>query len=57
MAHVSGRHSWLTITGAQLYFWARLVYVPLYATGIPIVRTLAFLVATVGIVLILLALM
>jgi len=56
MAHVAGRHSWLTVAGAQLYFWARLVYVPLYAAGIPIVRTLAFLVATLGIVLILLAL-
>ena len=56
MAHEAGRHSWLTITGAQLYFWARLVYVPLYAAGIPIVRTLAFVVAVVGIVLILVAL-
>ena len=56
MAHAAGRHSWLTVTGAQLYFWARLVYVPLYAAGIPVVRTLAFLVAMVGIVLILVAL-
>ncbi len=56
IAHVAGRHSWLTTTGAELYFWARLVYVPLYAAGIPVVRTLAFLVATLGIVLILVAL-
>ncbi len=56
IAHVAGRHSWLTVTGAHLYFWARLVYVPLYAAGIPVVRTVAFLVATLGIVLVLIAL-
>jgi len=56
MAHVAGRHGWLTVTGAQLYFWARLIYVPLYAAGIPIARTVAFVVAVVGIVLILVAL-
>ena len=55
-AHVAGRHSWLTVWGSQLYFWARLVFVPMYAAGIPIVRTVAFLVAVAGIVLILLAL-
>ena len=56
VAHVAGRHSWLTVYGAQLYFWARLVYVPLYAAGTPVVRTLAFVIATVGIVMILVAL-
>ena len=56
LAHVTGRHSWLTVTGAELYFWARLIYVPLYAAGIPIARTLAFLVALAGIVMILVAL-
>ena len=56
IAHVAERHSWLTITGAHLYFWARLVYVPLYAAGTPVVRTLAFLVSLVGIVMILIAL-
>lgn len=55
-AHVAGRHGWMTVTGAQLYFWGRLVYVPLYAAGIPVVRTLAFLVSMVGIALILIAL-
>ena len=56
LAHVAGRHSWGTVLGAHLYFWARLVYVPLYAAGIPVVRTLAFGAALLGIVLILLAL-
>ncbi len=56
VAHVAGRHSGMTVIGAHLYFWARLAYVPLYATGIPIARTLAFLVAMLGITLILIAL-
>ena len=55
-AHAAGRHGWLTVTGAQLYFWARLVYVPIYAAGIPVARTLAFLVSLAGIVMILVAL-
>ena len=42
-AHVAGRHNGLTVGGAALYFWCRLAYVPLYATGIPIVRTVGFL--------------
>lgn len=56
IAHVAQRHSWLTITGAHLFFWARLVYVPLYAAGTPVVRTVAFLVSLLGILLILIAL-
>lgn len=50
------RHDSMTVLGAQLYFWARLAYVPLYAAGIPYVRTLAWTVSIVGIVLVLLAL-
>jgi uncharacterized MAPEG superfamily protein len=53
IAHVAGRHSWLTVAGAELYFWARVVYVPLYVLGVPGIRSLAFVVATVGIVMIL----
>ncbi len=56
-AHLAARHGWLTVWGAQLYFWARVAYVPLYAAGLPVVRTLAFLVATSGIAMILIALM
>ena len=56
IAHVAGRHSLLTITGVQFYFWSRLAYVPLYAAGIPVARTVAYLVSLLGVVLILLAL-
>jgi uncharacterized MAPEG superfamily protein len=46
----------MTVLGAQLYFWARLVYVPVYAAGIPYLRTLIWAASIVGIVLLLTAL-
>lgn len=55
IAHAADRNSSLTAMGAHLYFWARVVYVPLYALGIPYVRSLAFLVSMVGLVMILAA--
>jgi uncharacterized MAPEG superfamily protein len=42
-----------TALAVQLYFWARLVYVPLYAAGIPYVRSLVWVVSMLGIVLLL----
>jgi uncharacterized MAPEG superfamily protein len=45
-----------TALGAQLYFWARVAYLPAYAAGIPYVRTLAWTVSIVGLVLVLRAL-
>jgi uncharacterized MAPEG superfamily protein len=35
-------------TGAMLFFWARVVYVPVYLIGIPYLRTLVWLVGTIG---------
>ena len=56
IAHLLQRHSGMTVLGAQLYFWARLAYVPVYAAGIPYLRTLIWAVSIVGIVLLLTAL-
>ncbi|HET7083954.1 MAG TPA: MAPEG family protein [Rhizomicrobium sp.] len=42
--------------GAQLYFWARLVYIPIYAAGIPFARTAAWAVSIVGLVMVFAAL-
>jgi uncharacterized MAPEG superfamily protein len=56
IAQVADRHNWMTVWGAQLYFWARVLYVPLYVFGIPLIRSLAWNVAALGIILILLAL-
>lgn len=56
VAHVLQIHSDLTVLGAELYFWARLAYVPAYVAGIPWLRSLIWGVAVVGIVLVLVAL-
>jgi uncharacterized MAPEG superfamily protein len=56
IAYVIHRHSSMTVWGAQLYFWGRLAYVPLYAFGAPLVRSLAWNVATIGIIFVLLGL-
>lgn len=45
---VSQRGDASTALGAQLYFWSRVVYVPIYAAGIPYVRTLVWVVGIWG---------
>ncbi len=35
-------------TGAMLFFWARVVYVPIYLIGVPYLRTLLWLAGTIG---------
>ena len=50
---VTGRSNGDTAMGAQLYFWARVAYVPLYAAGIPFLRTVAWAASLVGLVMML----
>jgi uncharacterized MAPEG superfamily protein len=50
------RHDWATVWGAQAYLAARIIYLPLYAFGVPVLRTLTWLVATVSILLMYVAL-
>jgi uncharacterized MAPEG superfamily protein len=54
-AHLLQRHDATTVLGAQLYFWARLAHLPVYAAGIPYLRTLIWTVSIVGIVMVLAA--
>jgi uncharacterized MAPEG superfamily protein len=42
-----------TAMGAWIWLAARVVYLPLYALGVPVVRTIAFLASIVGIVMVL----
>ena len=49
VAHATGTHDALTEWGARLYFWGRVVYVLLYAAGAPLIRSLVWNVATIGI--------
>ena len=55
IAHVIGVQDPLTLWGAALYFWARVVYVPLYAFGVPYLRTVVFLVSLVGLLMVIAA--
>ena len=55
LAHQLGRETAFTEWGAGLYFSARLVYLPLYAFGVPLLRSLVSNIAFAGIILLLLA--
>ena len=52
MAHIAGKDGALTALGAHLYFFGRLIYLPLCAFGIPYVRSLVWLVALAGLVMV-----
>jgi uncharacterized MAPEG superfamily protein len=54
LATATGKHTALIAFGSQLYFYGRVIYLPLYAFGVPVVRTLAWSIATAGIITVLL---
>jgi uncharacterized MAPEG superfamily protein len=53
IANAAGRLNATTALGANLFFWGRLAYAPIYVFGIPWLRTLVWTVAVAGLVLIL----
>jgi uncharacterized MAPEG superfamily protein len=53
---VTNKATGQAMTGAAVWFWARVVYVPVYAAGIPVVRTGIWTVSIVGLVMMLTAL-
>lgn len=57
IAHVAGREGALTLWGCWMYLVARTVYLPLYAFGVPVVRTLVWLVGTAGLAMVLAAIL
>ncbi len=52
-----GHLGFKTSLGAHLYFFGRLIYLPLYAFGVPVVRSIVWLISMVGLLLILWALL
>jgi uncharacterized MAPEG superfamily protein len=56
VADAANRHGPSAVWGTQLYFWGRVIYLPVYAAGIPVIRSIVWTVATIGIALVLLAL-
>ena len=52
VAQIAGKTSAMTLLGAHLFFWGRLAHWLIYLAGIPWLRTLAWLVSVVGMILI-----
>ncbi|MEL6278889.1 MAG: MAPEG family protein [Pseudomonadota bacterium] len=54
VARSNGALTEMTALGSQIYLWARVAYVPAYAFGIPVLRTLIWMASIVGIFMVLL---
>ena len=54
IAHVAGRVNGTVILGEQLFLWARLAHAIIYTVGLPWLRTVAWVISVVGMLLILL---
>ena len=52
IAAVAGKANAMTATGALIFFWARLVYALIFLLGIAWLRTVAWAVSVVGMVMI-----
>jgi uncharacterized MAPEG superfamily protein len=47
----AGKSNPMTVLGAQLFFWGRAAYALVYLAGFPWIRTLAWFVSVIGMVL------
>ncbi len=52
IAAVAGKANAMTAMGALVFFWARLAYAVIYLLGIPWLRTAAWFVSVIGMVMI-----
>ena|SRR5689334_16543642 len=52
VAAITNTHDWLTLWGAHFYFWGRIGYAMLYWANLPLARSLAWNVPTLGILMI-----
>ncbi len=52
VAYLGGKLGDLTLWGGVLYVAGRALYVPLYAAGVPLVRSLAWFAAMIGLILV-----
>ena len=55
IGHALGRSGAMSALGAQLYLWARVLYVPAYVIAIPFTRTICWGLSIVGILLVMAA--
>jgi len=52
VAQITNKLDATTLLGAELFFWARLAYAVIYLAGLPWLRTAAWAVSVVGLVMI-----
>jgi uncharacterized MAPEG superfamily protein len=55
LVHALDKSTHTSVLGAQMYIWARVLYVPAYVIAIPFVRTLIWTASLVGILMVLAA--
>ena len=56
VAQIAGVRNPMTLLGAQLFFWGRVAHAIIYVAGIPWLRTVAWTVSMIGLLLIFLQL-
>jgi len=52
VAQAAGRFNAMTALGAQIFFWARVAHGAIYIAGVPWLRTAAWTVSVVGLIMI-----
>lgn len=52
MVHLLGREDWLSEVGAVIYVAGRALFLPLYAAGVPWIRTFSWNLATFGLAMV-----
>jgi uncharacterized MAPEG superfamily protein len=52
VAQVTNHANAMTAMGAELFFWARLIYAIVYVVGIPWLRTVVWLASVIGLLMI-----
>ena len=57
VAHAAGANSPQVATGATLFFWSRVLFIPVYYAGILYLRTAVWLASIVGLAMMVLALL
>lgn len=57
IAHVAGREGSLSLAGAWMFLLGRVAHLPLYASGLPYVRSIAWTVSLIGLILVLVAIL
>ncbi|MEL6808036.1 MAG: MAPEG family protein [Pseudomonadota bacterium] len=57
MLAITGLNTESTALGAAIWFWARVAYIPAYASGIPLVRSVAWFASLGGLALMILPLL